>query len=141
MPILNYTTQVPVTNTVNDIQKALIKAGARAVLCEYDDHQEISAISFRVNDHHGHIHFRLPANVNGVEAALRKDRQFKNKAHTARVAWRILKDWIEAQMALIEANMAELPQVFLPYAQTKTGETIYEVAKANSVMILEGPKS
>ncbi len=42
------------------------------------------------------------------------------------MAWRICKDWIEAQLAIVEAEMADMVEVFLPYAQTESGETVYE---------------
>ena len=43
-----------------------------------------------------------------------------------RTAWRITKDWVEAQMAIVETKMVTLPQVFLPYAVTQNGQTVYE---------------
>lgn len=141
MPILNYTTDVPVDRTINEIQKKLVKAGANAVLCEYDDAGNISHVSFKVNDKQGPIHFRLPANIQGVSAALSKDRVYRDEAHARRVAWRILKDWIEAQLAIIDAQMAELAQVFLPYAQTNTGETIYELFQQQGLKLLQGPSA
>jgi hypothetical protein len=109
-------------------------------LCEYDGKQRISHLSFRVNDKHGPIHFRLPANVQGVTAALVQQREYRDLEHAERVAWRILKDWVEAQMAIIEAQMAELAQVFLPYAQTSNGKTVYEMVQENGILKLEGPQ-
>lgn len=47
-------------------------------------------------------------------------------AQAARVGWRILKDWIEAQLALIETGMVTIEQVFLPYVQNDKGQTLYE---------------
>ena len=44
-----------------------------------------------------------------------------------RISWRILKDWIEAQLALIETEMVSLDQVLLPYMTTDTGHSVYEV--------------
>lgn len=140
MPILNYTTKVPVSQTMADIQKTLVKAGANAVLSEYDPAGNVTAVSFRIETVHGIVHYRLPADTEGVVRALKKDREFRDYAHAHRVAWRIVKDWIEAQMALIQAQMAELPQVFLPYAQTNNGETVYERIKQSGLMLLEGPK-
>lgn len=124
MPILNYTTNVAVVNSVAEIHKKLVKASASAILSEYEN-GVISHISFRVKTEHGVISFRLPANIDGVYAALRKEVRGVKREQAERVAWRIVKDWVEAQLAIIEAGMATLPQVFLPYAQTKNG-TVYE---------------
>ena len=81
MPILNYTTKVPVDQTVNQIHKILAKAGASAILSEYDGTGQISHISFRVNHDQGPIHFRLPANIDGVSNALRADKAYRDDAH------------------------------------------------------------
>jgi hypothetical protein len=43
-----------------------------------------------------------------------------------RTAWRIIKDWVQAQLALVEINMVTVPQVFLPYAIMQDGRTLWE---------------
>ena len=143
MPILNYTTKVPVENTLKDIERILIKAGANGVLKEYEG-GEVAAVTFRVIQENGgdrqEIFYKLPADIEGVSRALKKDREFRDTPHARRVAWRIVKDWIEAQMAIVQAQMAELPQVFLPYAQTSTGQSVYEKIKETKNLMITGPK-
>lgn len=128
MGILNYTTSIAAEKTASEIQTKLVKASAKAVLSEYEN-CVLSHLSFKVDTVHGEMAFRLPANIDGVLKALVRDpkveRRLKTREQAARVAWRIVKDWVEAQLAIIEADMATLPQVFLPYAQTKDG-TVYE---------------
>lgn len=53
-----------------------------------------------------------------------------------RTSWRIIKDWVEAQMAITEAGLADVAEVFLPYAITK-GTTLYKSIKSNGMMMLE----
>jgi len=67
----------------------------------------------------------------------------RRKEQAARVAWRVVKDWLEAQLAMIEAGMVDLEQVFLAYAQNPAGETIYEVMRSQrfSNLLLEQPKT
>lgn len=141
MAILNYTTSIPVEKTCAEIQKKLSVARANAVLCEYDPTGLITSISFRITTEHGEVHFKLPSNLDGVLAALKKDNRVPAKLRTreqaARVAWRIIKDWTEAQIAIIEAGLATLPQVFLPYAQTPQG-TVYECFQRNGAQFLLG---
>ena len=63
----------------------------------------------------------------------------KNKEQALRVSWRIIKEWVEAQMAIIEAGQAELSEVFLPYAVTKDGDTVYQKLKSgNDFLLLSG---
>ena len=128
MPILNYTTSIKAEKTLGEIQAMLGRAGAQAVMCEYDD-GVVCALSFRI-EHNSHpISFRMPANINNIYVILQRDSNVPRKLRTmdqaARVAWRVIKVWIEAQLALIEAEQAEMIQVFLPYAQDATGETLY----------------
>lgn len=129
MAILNYTTTIAAENTAAEIQQKLAKAKAKAVLCEYDDDGVMCAMSFRILTKHGMVSFRMPANTEGVFRALQKDasvpKRLKTKQQAANVAWRVLKTWVEAQLAIVEAEMAELTEVFLPYAQDQNGKTLY----------------
>lgn len=128
-PIANYTTTVPVDRTLVEIQKMLAKAGARRVLTEYDDDGEIAGLSFQVDISGQPVGFRLPANTEGVARALEAQRvsaSYLRPEHVRRVAWRIIRDWLRAQFALIEAQQATLAQVMLPYAITHTGRTLSE---------------
>lgn len=140
MPILNYTTEVPVTTSVNHITKVLVAHGATGILTEYDPNGEINALTFRVPFNGGSQGFRLPANWQGVLTNLNNDpkveNRYKRTEQAKRVAWRTLKDWVEAQMALIDVQMAELGEVFLPYMQIN-GRSFYEEAKRNLPKLLE----
>jgi hypothetical protein len=131
MPILNYTTTISAEKTASEIQVKLAKSGAQAVLCEYDENGIMCAMSFRVKTPHGMMFFRLPAHLDGVYRALCKNnkvpKRSKSREQAAKVAWRILKDWIEAQLAIIDAEMAEMAEVFLPYAQGEAGKTLYSL--------------
>lgn len=48
MPILNYTTSVPASRSIGQIQSLLVKGGARAIMSEYDDTGCACGISFSV---------------------------------------------------------------------------------------------
>lgn len=132
MPILNYTTTITAEKTVGEIQAMLCKAKALAIMNEYAD-GFLARLNFRIATPYGIMTYQLPANINKIHALIQRDsrvpQRLKTREQAARVGWRILKDWLEAQLALIEAGMVELPQVFLPYAQDETGATLYEVLK------------
>jgi hypothetical protein len=140
MAILNYTTSINTEKTAAEIQKKLALAKAQAVLCEYDDDTVMCAMSFRTMTPHGLIFFRLPVNTQGVFNALRADdkvpKRLKTKEQAAKVAWRILKDWIEAQLAIVDAEMADITEVFLPYAQGQDGLTMYQSIKQSEFKAL-----
>ncbi len=144
MGLLNYTTSISGEKTVSEIQSKLAKSGAHQILHEYDGFGNVSALSFRINTKFGNMAFRLPANISAVEAVLRKQfrrGKYATTEQATRVGWRILKDWVEAQLALIETGMVTIEQVFLPYAQNESGQTIYEalVEKKFSGLALPAP--
>jgi hypothetical protein len=131
MPILNYTTQIATEKTVAEIQTMLARAKAQAVMSEYDN-GVLSAVSFRIMTGEGLLTFRLPANVQKIYQVLVRQRiatKLRTREQAARVAWRIIKDWLEAQLALVSAEMVDLEQVFLPYVQSPDGSTLYETLK------------
>ncbi|HEY0792245.1 MAG TPA: hypothetical protein VGD78_14365, partial [Chthoniobacterales bacterium] len=118
--ILNYTTTIGVEQTVAEITRLLAQAKAQAILTEFDEGM-VSALSFRIKTEFGVLTFRLPARVEQVYRVLARNPKIpprlRTKDQAARVAWRIIKDWLEAQLAMIEAGLVDLEQVFLPYAQ------------------------
>jgi hypothetical protein len=99
------------------------------------------AVSFRIQCEYGLIAFRLPARIEAVEKILSKGRRIpwgaageKIKARiaeqAARTAWRIIRDWLEAQLAMTQAGLVSMVEIFLPYAQDAQGRTFYEATKA-----------
>lgn len=143
MPIANYTTSVKAEKTIGEIQGMLGQAGAAQVLFEYDG-PIVSAISFRLLHRDVMVSFRLPANIDAIYVVLQRDdgipRRFKTTEQAARVAWRIIKDWLRAQLAIVEAEQAEMIEVFLPYAQNpNTGATLYEQLEDTGFKMLTGP--
>lgn len=140
MPILNYTTSINAEKTVTEIQKLLSGAGAKQILTEYDDEQVLSGISFRILYNSFMVSFRLPAHIDKIYVVLQRDdkvpRKLKTREQASRVAWRIIKDWIEAQLAIVEAEQAEMIEVFLPYAQNNSGKTMYQMMKDADMKLL-----
>lgn len=128
MAILNYTTSVKASQSINEIINRLAAHGASKIMQEYKDGM-VTQISFMITTSHGEHAFSLPANIEKVHAHIintqRVEKRFRTFEHAGNVAWRILKDWVEAQLAIIETEMVTLPQVFLPYMQTGPDETVY----------------
>jgi hypothetical protein len=141
-PLLNYTTSISVEKTASQIMEILARHGATAVLLEYDRPGEVGAISFKVKTSGGgECGFRLPTNWRATQVALYsnpKTRRLATEAQARRVAWRIVKDWVEAQMALLETGMVKMEQIFLPYMVANDGRTFYEVLAAQRFLLKEG---
>jgi len=143
MPLLNYTTSISPEKTVAEIQSKLAKAGAWQILHEYQRGTgELIGLSFRIDTQFGAMAFRLPANIDAVSKILiaQRVRSRPDRQQATRVAWRILKDWVEAQLALIQTGQVTMEQVFLAFAQDSRGKTVYEslVEKKFAGLLMEG---
>lgn len=142
MPILNYTTKIDPFKTIIEIQVTLAKAGARTINIDFDDQGRPQAVTFLVEVAGNWINFRLPSNHAGVWNVLSDDRDvprsLKTEEQARRVAWRITKDWVEAQMAIIDARQAELAEVFLPYAVMPTGRTLFQEVRSGGLLLGTG---
>jgi len=135
MPLLNYTTQIDAERTVAEIEKALSLAGASAIMKEFDPvTNQPSTLTFKIMTSHGSLAFKLPARVENAVKILNRQacggkipRRFENNREQAiRVAWRIVREWTLAQLALIELEQAEATELFLPFATGRDGRTLYE---------------
>jgi uncharacterized protein YceK len=142
MPILNYTTTISAHKTVGEIQEILAKAGAMAVSIDYGPEYQPEALMFLIRVRDVPVSFRLPSRWQGVYKRLLNDpkvpRAQRNEEQARRVAWRIVKDWCEAQLAIVDAGQAMLAEVFLPYAITQSGATIYQVFENNQKLLMAG---
>lgn len=139
MPLLNYTTSIAPQKTVMEIQALLAKAGANSILADYDSDGNVVAMSFRITLEGRPLSFRLPTDWTPVRRTLQRQRvspKYQTPEQALRVAWRITKDWVEAQLAIIETQMVTTAQVFLPYAVTATGETVYQYMANNTHLLL-----
>ncbi|MBA7691355.1 hypothetical protein ES703_99898 [subsurface metagenome] len=145
MPLLDYTTSVPVSRTVAQVQAKLVEHGARAVMMEYDDRGRITALAFKVKMPNGELPIRLPIDAAATLRVLQRQadnreipNRFAREEHAYRVAWRIIKDWVEAQMSLLETEMVKMQEIFLPYIITPGGQTIYEVMAEKHFLLGSG---
>ena len=137
MPLLNYTTKVDVYTTLGAIQGQLVKHGAKKIMQEYDDQGNIIALSFLINTPAGMRGIKLPANADAVHRVLTKQKVKVDREQADRVAWRIVKDWVEAQMAILESEMVQLDEIFLPYMVNETGQTFFEAYRNNQLLLEE----
>lgn len=138
MALLNYTTSVPASRSIGQIQSLLVKGGARAIMSEYGEDGTATGISFAVETPFGQRAFTLPVNAAKVQAVLKRQRvqpRYATPEHAERVAWRILKDWLEAQLAIIQTEMVTLDQVMLPYMQAQDGRSVYELVVDNQMAL------
>lgn len=140
--LLNYTTSIDPERTVGEITGLLVRGGAQRVSLDYREGQ-VSAISFVMPNAFGDRPFRVPARIEAIQATLARqhragkvERRHTTREQAARVGWRIVKDWLEAQLALVESGMASLDEVMLPYLlPDRSGKTMYELTRDSQLAL------
>lgn len=142
MALLNYTTKIDADKTCAEIGRILSSHGAMKLMTDFSEEDgSVSALSFQIRLSDGRLAgFRLPCDWRPVLQILENDRKVprshKNQLQAVRTAWRIIKDWCEAQMALVETNMAKTEEVFMPYMVMKDGKTLAQRMQTNPEFLL-----
>lgn len=140
MFLKNYTSEVPVSQTIHRIEDVLIRCGVSGIMKEYGSTAgDIKAITFKIELTAGcPMTVRLPVNVERAQDALFQDyadgeklsddgrkiidhytrkkkkwSEFRQQAE--RTAWRITQDWVEVQMSMVQMKQADFREVFMPY--------------------------
>ena len=132
MAILNYTTTIDAFKTVSEIEYILVKHEAKSIQKDYENDRIVS-LSFVVYNGRALMPIRMPAKVEQCYQALKKEKSKNPRSRiivtmeqAEKVSWRILKDWVEAQMALLDIEMAKLEEIFMPYIVDRSGQTLFE---------------
>lgn len=138
MAIKNYTSEVSANKSLGEIQGALAEHGARKIMTEYDDKGKPSGITFAIMTPAGYRAFMLPANLTGVKAVMQRQRVKATDMQVERTAWRNIRDWVMAQMAIVEAGMAQMDEVFFPYMTNANGMTAYQLYQNGNLALGDG---
>lgn len=140
--IKNYTSSVPVERTMANIERILANAGAFEIIKKYLNGR-VSMLFFNIKTPEGRtISIQLPSNEESVFQQLRKcvkrpreGTLEKLRDQANRTTWKLMQDWIEVQISLIELQQIELVQVFLPYVWDGN-TTFYEALKVGEFLQL-----
>ena len=137
MSLLNYTTTIAAVKTIGEIQQRLAEHGVAAITVAYVG-GEPAALAFSIATRLGTQTYRLPANIDAIERLLeRLPRARRTRDQATRVAWRIIKDWVEAQTAIIQAGMVSMDQIMLPFLETAPGgPLLYEAYVDHGMKLL-----
>lgn len=140
MPILNYTTKIDALQSSSEIEVMLIKHGAKSILKECDS-GKITALSFMVRTPRGDVPIRMPVDPEPVLRVLKKQGVKSDLAQAERVAWRITKDWTEAQMAILETEMISMEEIYFAHIfNPATGQRLFEAIEPQKFLITDGGK-
>jgi hypothetical protein len=143
MFLKNYTSNVPVSETIHNIEKVLIRCGVSGIEKQYGPEMAVIAVVFHIHPDPKAPRFtiRLPVDKERALEALWADyigddkvepdgkgdfrfaswqcKKRKKRADFAqqaeRTAWKIIQDWVEVQMSMIQTRQADFVEVFMPY--------------------------
>lgn len=73
-----------------------------------------------------HRRLRLHPRAHRPAPRLKRAGSYTSREHATRVAWRVVKDWLEANLALIAAEMATIDEVMLPYLHVGDDKTLWQ---------------
>ncbi len=137
MALKNTYTKTPVATMLSEIQKSLIRVKATGMNYKFNQQGQIDGLSFGLLIKEQIIGFVLPINIDKIQAVLKRDGnpRHSDMDYVYRVAWACMRDWVTAQMAMIETEMAEPLQVFLPYAMDKSGQTLFEKVQDSQLLL------
>ena len=138
MAIKNYTTSVDVYKSLGEIQGALASHGARQIMVNYDGAGQPVGLLFGIETPDGPRGFCLPANVEGVRAVFGRQKVKAQPGQAERTAWRNVRDWIMAQLAIVEAGQVQLDEVLLPYLTDGRGRTLYQLYQGGQLALGSG---
>ena len=142
MALKNYTSTQSVFKSAMELERILVDHGAMQIQKDTAD-GKITALRFIVNTAVGIVPFELPVNVEAVYKKLEQDKKSNARVKLSfeqaeRTAWRNVRDWIMAQMAIIEAGQVAMEEVFLPYLTDSRGRTMYQLYQGGKLAIGDG---
>jgi hypothetical protein len=156
MAIKNYTSDIPINRIFQRIQDSLAQHGARQISFDYEGDGKVHGVFFTILLDEKKLQVKLPARVDKALIVLQKQyshglmrdrktsaifrRGNKNEMdeQAYRVAWRNILDWVEAQMAILEIEMAKIEEIFLPYMVNSSGETLFERIEQRGFLLESG---
>ena len=144
MNLKNYTSSVPVINSIGKIEHRLAQSGATHIAKSYERERPVGMI-FQIPVNNIPMTFKLPAKADKVFDHMLKQRSRPPQAsqreaikmQADRTAWKILSDWVDIQVSLIQLDQAEAIEVFLPYTYDgKNDRTLFEKMRDNNFKLL-----
>lgn len=150
-PPADYSTKIKATATATECVMLLSEHGAMGVGLEFDADRQPSGLSFRIDTGRwGVREYRLPVHFEGVRKQLEAAAEagtisrsghsiawYATPEHAKDVAWRQIRHWLTAQIAMIEAGIWELPEVMLPWMLSDSGgATVYRALDETALRAL-----
>lgn len=136
----NYSTSIPAARSVAEIEEMLVENGATDTWKQYNG-KAVTSLNFMVMTEFGKMPFKITVDAVIVRNILIeqhsrglirgnwiKKEQIEDIEYARNVGWRIMKDLIDSQMAVVQMGLRKLEQVFLAdIFNDASGKTFFEV--------------
>jgi hypothetical protein len=149
MPIRNYTSSVAAHLSCARIEQKLVEAGAQHITKQYAD-KKLIGFMFDLPHEGKQFPVMLPVRSEKVYEILYDELPHstssqieKLHAQAERTAWKLMYDWVDLQLTLIQLNQVQALEVFMPFIvyNMHTKQTLFEHAiESNFKMLPEPPK-
>lgn len=134
----NYASEASMTSIFNVISTILAQHKAKKITFDYDDAGRAVSLEFMVTLNGQQYRFRLPARFDKAKPLVEKARQeagswrLSEKAldeQSYRAVWATIRDWVDAQCALIDIGASSIEETFMPYLiiDEGSGRTMFDV--------------
>lgn len=134
MAIKNYSTTIPAFQSIGEIQSALASHGAQRIIIDYLDGKPVG-LSFLLHTSAGLQGFMLPACTEGTLRVFERQNVKKDKEQAEKTAWRNVRDWVLAQIAIVESCDIPMEEPFLPYLTDRNGKTLFDAFQSGQLLL------
>jgi hypothetical protein len=136
--IRNYTTGISADKSIGEIERMLADFGASHIMKEYAGDGTVRSLAFRLTEKS----YKLPCNREGVFQVMFGDKRYSGRKNATKnrevqslnTSWRLLHDWIHAQLSIVKSGQAKVDEVMLPYMWDGK-RTLYESYKTGRLEI------
>lgn len=148
--IRNYTSSVPVAQSLSFIEQKLSDFGASMILKEYDaETKRLSGLCFMVPIGGVQVPFKLPARAEECARVLRKEirrprpgTEQRINEQADRTAWKLMAEWVDMQLTLVRLDQVKFVEAFLAFAyDPATKQTFFQRVEKNNFKLLTGGAS
>ena len=136
MALKNAYSKMPINRVFDAITKILVAHKAKKIMMDYDNGR-ICAVFFIIDVNGKDLPIKLPARTSNVKRVLDEQGFRYDDEQIYRVAWRNILSWIDAQMAMVDTEMAKMEEVFLPYINCGD-KTYFERIEADKFIAITG---
>ena len=139
--ILNYTTVVHESKSIESIRSSLVDCGVHTVAVEHQNGFP-TCLRFSIMHSGQSMIFVIDCKINFVLDYLQElkiAQKYKTEAHARRVAWRLIKTWIDLQLSFVKIGWRTVEESFLSYVEIARGITFYKTLEVQGFKKLVEP--